>query len=175
MKDLSFKPLLISVLLLFFILPVSGQRHHNVRFWKATIFFQQGKIKGQLYNVTDSSVILLGRDNRPDETLFSQINKIRIVPQNGKSEKRILGFFIGGGLGAWSITTLLNKGRQGGPVAMAGVVGGIGGFVLGGSAGIAAGPGIYNFFAAKRFHIVHDPAFYPLLKTKLKPYSIKGQ
>ena len=138
----------------------------------ATIFFESGKIKGLLERVTDSSLVIIGRDKHPDEVPFDIIRKIKLVKDYGQPTRQAIGFFAGGAIGGVAGSMLLRgNNRTGEPAAVASVVGGIAGGVIMGLAGAISAPGIYNLFAAKKFHVTHDPAFYKILEAKLEPYT----
>jgi hypothetical protein len=159
-------------LFIFFANASNGQRHYKEHPWKAVIFFEAGKIRGEFERVTDSSIIITGRDKRPDEVPFDVIRKIRLIKDYGQPTRQVIGFFAGGAFGATAGSMLLRgNNRTGEPAALAGVVGGIAGGIIAGITGAISAPGIYNLFSAKRFHVAHDPAFYKILRIKLEPYT----
>lgn len=166
---------LLGVAVLFVSISCFSQHAKKARPWKATIFIEKAKMKGILYNVTDSGLVILDRFGRPDEILFDQINRIRLVKNHNKLGKHVIGFVAGSITGAAVVSSALSKGKEGEPRALSGVLGGIAGGFTGAIIGVAVAPGIYNLFAAKRFTVKHDPVSYTLLKEKLRPYSLRTQ
>lgn len=176
MKRTNIACLILSILLLNFSHYCFSQDRHNTKPWKAKIFSGGVKFKGILFEVTDSSVvILLPKAASQDEILFADIDIIKLVPHHGKGKKRLVGFAVGSIAGAWSVSSGLSKGKTGEPAALAGVIGGIGGGLIGATVGVAIAPSVYNLFAIKKFSVEHDPRHYHLLKLKLQPYTIKRQ
>jgi len=172
MKTFPLKKLTSCFLLLFFTVQIFCQRHYKEHPWIAIIFFEAGKIRGTLERVTDSSIIIIGRDKRPDEVLFDITRKIRLIKDHGQPTRQAIGFFAGAAIGATAGSMILRgNNRTGEPATIAGVVGGIAGGIITGVAGAISAPGIYNLFAAKKILVTHDPAFYKILKVKLEPYT----
>jgi hypothetical protein len=172
MKMWMHKILIACSLFIFLATVGNGQRHYKEHPWKAVIFFEAGKIRGMLERVTDSSVVIIGRDKRPDEVPFDIIRKIKLTKDYGQPTRQAIGFLTGGIVGATAGSILLRgNNRTGEPAAIAGIAGGIAGGIITGIAGAISAPGIYNLFFAKRFYVTHDPVFYKILKIKLEPYT----
>jgi hypothetical protein len=154
----------------------SQKSHSTIRPWKAVIHLNtNAKIKGTLYNITDSSVFVQGLGIRPDEIKLSDIHRMKVVPDYGKGTRRVVGFLVGATAGAIVASEALSNGKSGEPRAIGGVTGGIGGGLVGGIIGFTAWPALYNGVASKRITIKHNPEFYQSLRQKLYSYSIQGQ
>lgn len=169
------------VLLFFFFTGLYGygQGSHRVKPWKATVFFEQGrphrKIKGRLYTVSDTSLVIHNRRGKPDEILFRDIDRIRLVKDHGRTGRRIAGPVVGAVAGAVIASAALTKNKEGESRALSGVVGGIGGGLIGAGVGALATPVVYNLFSQKKFRIIHDPLSYQQLKSRLQAYAVNNQ
>ena len=144
----------------------------RTRTWKAIVFTGDQKVKGILFQVSDSSVVLSLPDKTYSEILFSRIHKIRLRRRFGEAEK-LVGFLAGAGTGAAVLATMASKGRQGEPGALAGVYGGFLGFLLGGGIGIAVATPVYRLISTRTYIIPHDPLLYPSLAAKLRRRSLR--
>lgn len=160
----------IMLLLLILCTEVNAQKKHKVKLWHASVILDGGRVKGELYRASDSSVTIIGIDRKPDEIFYREISKIKLRRMGGRGLQKTIGVVAGSALGAWGSVSVLTKGRTGGPSAMAGVVGGIGGGILGGIIGFFAAPPIYNLITSKKFIVTSDPSSYPGLKEKLMLY-----
>ncbi len=169
MRKLLIPVLLFSLLLI--TLSTFAQKKHRAKSWAASISLDGGRVKGELYSVSDSSVTILGSDKKPDEILFNDISKIKLHRIGSKGLQRTAGIVIGSVLGAWGTASILTKDRTGEPAALAGVVGGIGGGLIGAILGFFVSPPIHDLFSSKKFLVHKDPSVYMSLKDKLKAYT----
>lgn len=142
--------------------------------WEAIVYTDAGKLKGLVYAVTDSSLMLLSPGSHFREVSFKEVHKIKLrLP----GERFILGGTglafgaIGGGLAGGEAA---NKGREGAQGnGMAGVIGALGGAVVGGLIGALLLPFIFNLFTNKRILVQHTAAGYNALKSKLQRYAMR--
>jgi hypothetical protein len=146
--------------------PYTGKR------WKAIVFTGTQKVKGILYQVSDSSVVLMLSGDGYTEILFRDIHKIKLRPHFEKMEK-VIGFLVGAGAGAAVLATAASRNREGEPAALAGIYGGLLGGIIGGGVGIAVAMPVYRLMATKTYIVRHDPPAYPLLAQKLRRRSVR--
>lgn len=154
------KQLLAFLLIVLFIGVDLEAQVRNEKNWDVTIRMPGGRIKGEFYKVSDSSISIIGIDNREDEILFNEIEKIRLTRSVRKGTKKTLGFMGGAILGTWSGVELMTKDKTGEPRALSGLFGGIVGGLVGGIVGSFVAPMIHTLIASKRFHVVHDLSAY---------------
>ena len=141
--------------------------------WKTIVFTGSQKIKGILYQVSDSSVVLMYRGNSSHEILFSNIHKIRLRRRFGKMEK-VVGGLVGATTGAVVLsTTYGGGGHGGGGTAMGGIFGGLAGGLVGGGIGIALATPVYRLLSTRTYIIPHDALLYPSFAAKLRRYSVR--
>ena len=166
------KTILLSGLLLFIALAVSAQPKSKK--WRITVIGQHFRTNGNLYRVTDSSIVLMFDRQRTDEINFADIIKIKLKPGFGGEHVAIsfTSFLVEGIAGGVIIGTAMSEGKTGEPAAMSGVVGGIvGGLAVGITAAIV-NPMIYNKIKSKKIYVHHDKIFYESLKLRLQPYCV---
>ena len=137
--------------------------------WEIVISSGGAKFRGVLNSVTDSSVIFSAKNGFTDEIMFRDIDKIKLRRLHGRNAQILAGFFIGGITGGVITGTLLAAGKAGEPRALAGVVGGIGGGIIFGVAGIL----VAQMLSTKKIAVKHDPAYFSILKQKLIRYCTR--
>lgn len=151
----------------------------TTRRWKATVYSQDGKHKGLLYSVTDSSLTLL-HSAQYTEIQFRNIDRIRLRKRKRLEEPALIGMVIGSAAGTvvGVLTTpkrddVYNDGyedsRRLADAFLRGFLGSIAGALLG--AGI--GWGIAALFGGKKFTVYHDKNSYTVLRSKLERYSMR--
>ena len=149
----------------------------SVRRWKATVNGQDGKYKGLLYAVTDSSITLLQSGARYTEILFSKINNIKLVKRNGKENTALFGMVAGSLVGTAIGIATIPKRQDDDFEYPSRTVNAFWRVFLGGIIGTAVGAGIGwlipALFGGKKFAVQHDPKSYIVLRSKLERYSMK--
>lgn len=168
---LKFRRSLIVCLLLAGFNTCIAQNNYKRPIWRASVSLPGGKIKGELFSVSDSSLTIIGIDGKPDAIFFEEIKKIRLVKTSGRGIRRVMGFLGGSALGGWTFVTILTKGRTGEPRALGGIFGVIGGVIIGGPLGLILFPHIYNLITSKKFIVSQDSHSYRILKVELMKYS----
>jgi len=156
----------------------TGQQHHRVVRWTVVIRTGSEKIKEVLYDVTDSSVIVMlhGPRKHYSEYLFRDIRKIKLRTRQAMDGMYVIGAAAGIAVGVATAFAVLDvKDRTGEPAGYAGLVGGMGGTVIGGIVGGALGPPILGALFSRKYIVRHYAASYAELAAKLRPVSIRGQ
>lgn len=141
--------------------------------WKAVLTGYGHREKGILLSLTDSSIMIAGRNNPEMEVLLKDIEKIKLVPVRDKGAERLVGLFAGSLTGGIAGGMALSAKREGEPAALAGVVGGIGIGILSGAVCAVAAPGIVDLFVTKRYQVHHDSISLSLLKQKITRYCLR--
>jgi len=149
-----------------------SQGFGHARLWKAIVYTDSPKVKGILYQVSDSSVVLVMADRSYNEISFSTIHKIKLRPRFGKMEK-VVGFLVGAGTGAAVLASAAGRGREGEPATMAGIFSGFTGFLVGGGIGIAVATPVYRLIFTKKYIVQHEPSGYARLSAKLRRRCVK--
>ena len=170
------KIILICWLLLFISFSVSAQSKKKPKKWQVIVIGKHLRTRAFLQNVTDSSIVLVFGNRRTKEIGLSTIKKIKLKPRYYSGVAMgAASFFVEGIAGGIIIGTALSKGKTegpGGPAAMAGVVGGIGGGLALGFISAIVNPIILDKLVAKKFYVHHDNIYYQSLKLRLKPYCL---
>ncbi len=133
------------------------------------LYTNDGKEKGALTEVTDSTVVLQTKQGAMVYGL-PLIRQFKFVRTDNEPTQRLAGAVLGGIAGAAVTSTILASNKEGGS-AMAGVVGGIGGGLLGLITGAIVAPSFHALFFAKKITVLHTPEFYRSLPSLLKPYT----
>ena len=164
--------IVIIFILAFMITSLKAQHKMSGQKWEIVMIGDDFKYKGILKLVTDSSALIFLRGNYTDEIFFRDINKIKIRSASNRSLTRLTGFFVGGISGGILTGSILSKGREGEPAAMAGVVGGIFGGILFGITGMLIAPTIIKLFPHKKIMVKHDSISIIALKQQLLPFCL---
>lgn len=139
---------------------LNAQNIQKEKEWDVTVRLSGGKIKGTFYKVSDSSITIIGIDQREDEIFFNDIENIRLTRGVKKGTKKILGFIGGATLGGWGGVEIMTKGKTGEPQALSGIFGGIVGGLVGGIVGSFVAPFIHTLIASKKFDVKHNTSSY---------------
>jgi len=137
-----------------------------------------GKIKDVLYDVTDSSVIVMSKGSARHyrEYLFRDIRKIKLRTSEAMDGMRVIGVMVGIYAGAFAGYLLVDGfGRRTTQRDLVDLLGGMSGAAVGGIAGGLLGPSILGGLFSRKYIVHHDSASYAALAAKLRPVSIRGQ
>lgn len=140
---------------------------------EAVVYTDGGKLKGLVYAVTDSSLMLLSPGSHFSEISFKEVHKIKLRPPGDRYLLMGTGLVFGAISGGLAGGSMASKGREGEPGAMAGVAGAILGVVIGGLLGAFLLPLIFNLILNKKILVQHTTQGYTALKLKLQQYTIR--
>ena len=143
-----------GMLLCFVVITTAAQTPADNRrqIWEARIKLPAGKVKGEFYAVSDSSITILGVDRMYDEIFFRDIVNIRLMRYVRRGTKRALGFLFGAPIGSVGGVAYMTRNNPFSPLT--GIFGGIIGGITGGLIGFFMAPVIHKLYASKTFVVV---------------------
>lgn len=151
-----------------------GQLQHRVKAWKAIVLTDHKKVKGILYDVSDSSIVVMLPDKHYREVLFSHAHKVKLRTRAATDMMQLIGATVGAVTGGILLYSLSAHNPGWGTGNAGGIYAEYGG-AMGGLAGVALGVPILGGLFTKKFTVGHDSGSYAALAAQLRPYSIRGQ